>query len=68
MRNVIYVAVFTALGYTMVSCDTDRAEALTTTSAPSKLKIESPVHDTMSRTDSLTVTTQTAPGPGDDVV
>lgn len=68
MRKFIYGAVFAALGYTMVSCDTDNVEALTTAPATTKQTVTMPPLSAVVRVDSLTTSTQTAPGPGDDVV
>ncbi len=72
MKNFIYVAVFTALGSSVVSCDTDSVEGITNGFANKKSNVDvSSVTlretDTIP-TDTLTVNLLTEPGPGDDVV
>ncbi|WP_136668858.1 hypothetical protein [Flavobacterium sp. H122] len=73
MKNFIYVAVFTALGFNVVSCDADSVDTLADESEKKKIKYEVPglilrETDTISGTDSLTTNLVEEPGPGDDVV
>ncbi|GAA4771124.1 MULTISPECIES: hypothetical protein [Flavobacterium] len=72
MKNFIYVAVCTALGFSAVSCDTDSVEGIANGYANKNSKDEvSNVTlketDTIP-TDTLTINLLTGPGPGDDVV
>ncbi len=72
MKNFIYVAVLTALGFSVVSCDTDSVEGITNDfgNKKSNVDVSNVTHretDTIS-TDTLNVNLLTEPGPGDDVV
>lgn len=73
MKNFIYVAVCTALSFSVVSCDTDSVDSVINESA-SKVNPNQVSNmmlretDSISSNDTLTTTLLTEPGPGDDVV
>jgi len=66
MKNLIFIAVFTATGLVMVSCDKESLVDAT----PQVNKLEKVAkYNTFSREgDSIVIQTTTTPGPGDDVV
>lgn len=73
MKNFIYVAVFTALGFNVISCDADSVDSISGGNANKKIKHEVSSlilreTDTISSTDSLTTNLFEEPGPGDDPI
>lgn len=73
MKNLVYIAVLAALGYTTVSCDTESVESIANESTNKKVKYEVSnfafrVGDTITSNDTLTTNLVEEPGPGDDVV
>lgn len=73
MKNLVFVAALAAIGYNMVSCDTDSVDSVINESA-NKVNPDQVSNmmlretDTISINDTLTTILLTEPGPGDDVV
>lgn len=68
MKKLIYVAVFTASGFVMVSCDADSMEDATGVAKVTTVSQEFMVAAKEGDTIILPTTNDTDPGPGDDPI